>query len=260
MTGQGRAGAPLRAGDCTVAVVTGATGGLGSVLSGLCARAAGRGDLLGCVLLCRRPEGLPPAVASEGSVSAVAHDAGADDDGIARMLGALDGFQGARRAVVVHTSFSMPPLGHVGGFREGDVRSNLAANVLDLVRLANSLSGWSRARGIPLRFVNIDSGAAYRPVDGWSLYCSAKAYTNMFLRCCAGEGAMEAVTYEPGVIDTGMQRLIRETPADRCGEVETFRRLRNEGALNDPGDVARDIFARFVLGWERGPFEMGYRR
>ena len=60
--------------------------------------------------------------------------------------------------------------------------------------------------------VNISSGAAHRPLEGWSAYCSGKAGLAMLTRAVALEHAAEGIRvfgFAPGTIDTDMQVIIR---------------------------------------------------
>lgn len=60
--------------------------------------------------------------------------------------------------------------------------------------------------------VNVSSGAAFRPLEGWSAYCSGKAGLAMFTRAIALETASKGIRvygFSPGTIDTEMQVKIR---------------------------------------------------
>jgi NAD(P)-dependent dehydrogenase (short-subunit alcohol dehydrogenase family) len=60
--------------------------------------------------------------------------------------------------------------------------------------------------------VNLSSGAAHRPLEGWSAYCAGKAGLAMLTRSLAleyGEKGVRVVGFAPGVVDTGMQAEIR---------------------------------------------------
>ena len=60
--------------------------------------------------------------------------------------------------------------------------------------------------------VNISSGAAYRPLEGWSAYCSGKAGLAMLTQAIALETAGKGIRvfgFSPGTIDTEMQVKIR---------------------------------------------------
>src|SRR5690625_1221784 len=56
--------------------------------------------------------------------------------------------------------------------------------------------------------VNISSGAAHRPLEGWSAYCSAKAGLHMLsesLHLELAHRGIRAFSFQPGVVDTDMQ-------------------------------------------------------
>ena len=60
--------------------------------------------------------------------------------------------------------------------------------------------------------VNISSGAAGRPMEGWSAYCASKATLAMLTRSLHHEYAESGILaygFRPGVVDTGMQVEIR---------------------------------------------------
>ncbi len=66
--------------------------------------------------------------------------------------------------------------------------------------------------GGPGVIVNVSSGAAHRPLEGWSAYCAAKAGLAMLTRCLAlelGGTGIRVVGFRPGVVDTEMQVRIR---------------------------------------------------
>ncbi|MBO0334186.1 SDR family oxidoreductase [Sneathiella sp. CAU 1612] len=60
--------------------------------------------------------------------------------------------------------------------------------------------------------INISSGAAHGPMEGWSAYCSGKAGVYMMTRATAletGEKGVRVYGFAPGVVDTDMQGTIR---------------------------------------------------
>jgi NAD(P)-dependent dehydrogenase (short-subunit alcohol dehydrogenase family) len=62
------------------------------------------------------------------------------------------------------------------------------------------------------RIINLSSGAAHRPLEGWSAYCAAKAGLAMLTRSLAleyGERGIKVFGFSPGVVDTDMQADIR---------------------------------------------------
>jgi NAD(P)-dependent dehydrogenase (short-subunit alcohol dehydrogenase family) len=67
----------------------------------------------------------------------------------------------------------------------------------------------ARGRGI---IVNLGSGAAHNPMEGWSHYCASKAATAMLTRCAHLENrgrGIRVFSLSPGTVATDMQRKIK---------------------------------------------------
>ncbi len=70
--------------------------------------------------------------------------------------------------------------------------------------------------------VNLSSGAAIRPQEGWSAYCSAKAGLHMLTRAAALETASQGIRvfgFQPGTTDTDMQVLIRASGINPISQI-----------------------------------------
>jgi NAD(P)-dependent dehydrogenase (short-subunit alcohol dehydrogenase family) len=70
--------------------------------------------------------------------------------------------------------------------------------------------------------VNLSSGAAIRPQEGWSAYCSAKAGLHMLTRAVALETAGQGIRvfgFQPGTTDTDMQVLIRASGINPISQI-----------------------------------------
>jgi benzil reductase ((S)-benzoin forming) len=96
---------------------------------------------------------------------------------------------------------------------------------------------------IPKVILNISSGASFNAYSGWSVYCSSKAGLDMFTQVAGLEQNAEAQSTKvfalaPGIIETGMQELIRTTDESLFPERDKFIRLYEEGKLSNPDDIA----------------------
>jgi NAD(P)-dependent dehydrogenase (short-subunit alcohol dehydrogenase family) len=115
------------------------------------------------------------------------------------------------------------------------------------------------------RFVTLSSGAASRPLEGWSAYCASKAGAQMLMRAADLEGrakGIRAVGLSPGTVDTDMQGDIRASGIgaisrmDRSEHISPERVARAVVALSGPaGDrylgqevSLRDAAVRAALG------------
>ena len=70
--------------------------------------------------------------------------------------------------------------------------------------------------------VNVSSGAAIRPLEGWSAYCSAKAGLHMLTRAVALETQGRGIRvfgFQPGTTDTDMQVLIRASGVNPVSQI-----------------------------------------
>jgi NAD(P)-dependent dehydrogenase (short-subunit alcohol dehydrogenase family) len=70
--------------------------------------------------------------------------------------------------------------------------------------------------------INVSSGAAHHPLEGWSAYCSAKAGLAMLTRAIAlecGDAGVRVFGLSPGVIDTDMQAAIRASGINRISQI-----------------------------------------
>ena len=90
----------------------------------------------------------------------------------------------------------------------------------------------------------ISSGAARRDISGWSLYCASKAAMERFSGVMALEQGeqkhpIHSVVINPGVMDTNMQKLIRQQSSAVFQDVAQFRQLHEHQQLADPHQVAQ---------------------
>ena len=70
--------------------------------------------------------------------------------------------------------------------------------------------------------INISSGAAHRPLEGWSAYCCAKAGLAMLTVALTQETAQSGLRVfglSPGVVDTEMQMKIRASGINRVSQI-----------------------------------------
>jgi NAD(P)-dependent dehydrogenase (short-subunit alcohol dehydrogenase family) len=101
-------------------------------------------------------------------------------------------------------------LGPIGRIAEADPvvwAESLQANIAGQFYCARAALA-----DLPLVIVNVSSGAASRPQEGWSAYCAGKAGLAMLtqsLHLEYGARGLRAYGFRPGVVDTEMQVLIR---------------------------------------------------
>jgi len=68
--------------------------------------------------------------------------------------------------------------------------------------------------------INVSSGAAYRPLEGWSSYCAGKAGFAMLTRSLVLETTgVRLFGFSPGTIDTDMQVKIRASGLNQVSQI-----------------------------------------
>jgi hypothetical protein len=214
--------------DVAVAVVTGASRGLGA---GLAEAFAAAGLRLG---LCARTD---PAMPDGPHVVARTVDV-ADATAVERFaaevhdrLGPID--------LWVNNAGVVGPIDPVRSADPAAVATNLSINVLGVV---HGSQAFLRHCGPAPVLVNISSGAASKAYAGWAAYCASKAAVERFTDVLAlEEPDLRAYAVAPGVVDTDMQAEIRSTPAGRFPTVERFHDLKAREAFNSPAWVARQL-------------------
>jgi NAD(P)-dependent dehydrogenase (short-subunit alcohol dehydrogenase family) len=199
-----------------VALVTGASRGIGAAAALALAQ---RGFLP--VLAVRQPASADEAleaVASNGlralrvacDVSDTASCQAAVSECL-RLAGGLD--------VLVNNAGQIEPIGRVDETDPRDWAAAIDVNLVGPYRMAHAALP-ALLESAQACILNISTGAAHAPREGWSAYCSAKAGLVMLTRSLALEYPKVA-TYglQPGVVDTGMQVRIRASGINEISRI-----------------------------------------
>lgn len=128
-----------------------------------------------------------------------------------RLAGRLD--------ALVNNAGQIDPIGKLGEADPQAWRAAVDVNLVGPYRMAHAALP-ALARSPHACIVNVSTGAAHAPREGWSAYCSAKAGLAMLTRCLAGEYPQVA-TYglQPGVVDTEMQVRIRASGINEISRI-----------------------------------------
>lgn len=99
--------------------------------------------------------------------------------------------------------------------------------------------------------INISSGAASSPIQGWATYCASKAGLEMLTKTVLldleykGLNNIKVYSVSPGVIDTGMQVQIRNSNKEDFQMLEKFQGLKKNEELVSPKTTAGLIYKIF---------------
>ncbi|MFP7674171.1 SDR family oxidoreductase [Marivita sp. S0852] len=132
----------------------------------------------------------------------------------------------------------------VGAFGRLDILINNAGVIEPISRLEDAHpDGWGQAIDINLKGVfhgiraalpemaqagggtvlTVSSGAAHRPVEGWSHYCASKAGAAMLTMCLhqeMSEKGIRAMGLSPGTVATEMQREIKASGINPISQLD----------------------------------------
>jgi benzil reductase ((S)-benzoin forming) len=150
----------------------------------------------------------------------------------------------------VNNAGLLDPIGPLREISSDEVRTHIEVNLLGVFHGMRIYLERLHRAGRTGTIVNISSGAAARPTPGWGAYCAGKAAVDMLTRVTAEEErpyGIRAYALAPGVIETGMQELIRRQDEHDFPDVERFRELHASGQLLDAESPAPAIL-RLAFG------------
>lgn len=222
-----------------VVIVTGASRGLGAAAARIAAEMGAA-----VAINARSADGLA-AVAGEiesagGRVLTVPGDVSQQAVCERIVAQAVDAFGGLD--ALINNAGVLEPIGPLAEADADAWQRSWAINVLGPVMLTAAALPYLRMRGG--RVVNVSSGAAVRGMPGWGAYCVAKGAINQLTRVTAvEEPQVVAMAVRPGVVDTEMQRVIREEGAGGmpAADHQRFVRRYEQGELLPPEAPGRAL-------------------
>lgn len=144
--------------------------------------------------------------------------------------------------VLISNASLIEPIGQATCLALSGLERAMRVNYLAPLMITNALAEVAHMQNRPLLVLDVSSGAACRPIRGWQAYCSSKAAYKMALDVLAAENShVQVVHFDPGVMDTTMQQIIREQQEADMPEVALFRAYQDEGLLKAPATVAAEL-------------------
>ena len=123
-----------------------------------------------------------------------------------------------------------------------DVERAMQVNFWSPLKLSKHLAIEAQQIKSKLIIINITSGAAIRPINGWLGYCVSKSAVKMALNVMEEECEyIKLYHFDPGVMDTDMQKKIRSSNKESMQGVLEYRELSKLKQLKDPKNVAEEI-------------------
>jgi NAD(P)-dependent dehydrogenase (short-subunit alcohol dehydrogenase family) len=201
--------------DGKVIIVTGASRGIGSAAAGALAKAGAT------VVLTARDAALTEAAAKAIGDNAHAHACDVSDYAAFAALVAHTKTRFGRLDVLINNAGVIEPIASIADSDPAAWARNIDINLTGAYHAIRAVLPGMLADGGGT-IVNVSSGAAIRPLEGWSAYCSAKAGLHMLTRAVALETAGRGIRvfgFQPGTTDTDMQVLIRASGVNPVSQI-----------------------------------------
>ncbi|WP_430787887.1 (S)-benzoin forming benzil reductase [Virgibacillus flavescens] len=150
---------------------------------------------------------------------------------------------------LVNNAAVLDPINPSMNIDNHELAYHMQVNTVAPMVLTNLFLKEATEKDVSMVGVTITSGAAERPVYGWSAYCSSKASMNRYTETVALEQkelktGHKVIAFSPGIMDTGMQDKIRSTSQQSFLDVEKFKEFKKNNDLKDTdlvGGILVDI-------------------
>lgn len=191
-------------------LVTGASRGIGAAIV---RHFAAQGHWVGAVA--RNAEALQQLCSetadSPGQVLALAADLADNEATDAALAKAITEF--GHLDLVVNNAGVIDPIQRIAEIDLADWQQAITLNLSAAFQIMQRAIRHMQPRGQGM-IINLSSGAANRPMEGWAAYCSSKAGLQMLTRCADLEyrsAGLRILGLSPGTVATPMQTRIRES-------------------------------------------------
>ncbi len=128
-----------------------------------------------------------------------------------------------------------------------DISESIQLNTTTPLILSSLFINATKHLACKKQIISISSGAATKPYEGWSVYCTSKAAIDMMTKAIAAEqneldNGVKCNAIYPGVVDTNMQTNIRKTEKKDFKSLQRFIDLKKNNELYTPKFVANSIY------------------
>ncbi len=156
------------------------------------------------------------------------------------------------KVALINNAGTLGDVKHAGSLDNDNVIKTYNVNITAPTILINKFLHQYRELAADKIVLNVTSGAAHRPMDGWNLYCSSKAWMDMYTEVIAKEQELDQLAHPfhifavtPSIVDTPMQEKIRSSEEEHFTQLEKFKEYKKENMLQDPQEVGKK-FARII--------------
>jgi 3-oxoacyl-[acyl-carrier protein] reductase len=201
-----------------VAIVTGASRGIGEAAAEALA-AAGAAVMLTARDGKRAGEVAGRIASTGGKAAFVASDVA--DYAAVEALVAATTRQFGRPDILINNAGVIEPIATLAESDPAAWATNVQINLVGAYHVVRAVLPVMKSAGSGT-IVNVSSGAALRPLEGWSAYCAAKAGMAMLTQAIKLEEAASGIRvfgFQPGTTDTNMQVLIRASGMNMISQI-----------------------------------------
>lgn len=133
----------------------------------------------------------------------------------------------------------------LGKLSSRGIQETLNLNLLAPMILTDAfIKAYGDLRGQKL-ICMISSGAAHKPLSGWSEYCTSKSGLAMFAKVAQEDLKSKGIrvfSVAPGIVDTDMQTEIRSVKIEDFPALDRFKSYKTDHLLSSSSQVAEKIF------------------
>lgn len=152
--------------------------------------------------------------------------------------------------ILINNAAELGEISYVGEMDNKLISNTFRLNIIAPFILINTFLKQEGNKKLKKRVLNIGTGAAVNPMDGWSAYCASKAALNMLSCVIDAEKNFrnrDAIvkTVSPGVIDTAMQEKIRASDEKNFSAINRFVTFKANKELQGPRETAEKILRNF---------------
>lgn len=165
--------------------------------------------------------------------------------------------QSAEKIILINNAATLGQVAYSGEIAAENILTAHTLNIIAPHILMNAFISTYGSLNAQKIIVNITSGAASSPYDGWSIYGSGKAALDMLTRISEMEMQLrgkdiEVYAIAPGILDTNMQAQIRSVDEHDFSRKKKFEEFKDTEKLVSPEHAAMQLI-ELILHTEKIP-------
>ncbi|MCC7331940.1 MAG: SDR family NAD(P)-dependent oxidoreductase [Flavobacteriales bacterium] len=152
----------------------------------------------------------------------------------------------AEQLILINNAGVISETKHFGNMNSKKIIEGYTVNLIAPSILCNEFIQCYKTYNCSKKIINISSGAAQSPIDGWGVYCASKAGIDMMSKVLAEENKIGKTNFQflsiaPGIIDTEMQQQIRKSDVSNFSNLNRFVDYKTTNSLETPEKTAKNV-------------------